>query len=163
LKIACYQGGGKGYGFWGNVNDWNENLSISVISAYREATDKEVEEALLAYAKKKYPKGTTYNSLVNKSRVNESSGDLYRDGKGSFNRIIDRENGNLIFDQRIGFWAEIISTPVFDHKALLDQKQYIMEVDPVKEYPITPDEVYDFDYKEVSKVRVELIKVESIL
>lgn len=92
------------YGKWFNIIDgtWN-----NVSSSYIPATDEEVKERLLSYAREKYPVGTKYTWEWGGVPI------CISDGNFSYNyrtQIYFNECSYCIYDGD-GNWAEIVSTP----------------------------------------------------
>jgi len=95
----------EGYGF--NMDGWGFSDGWAVASFNELATDKEVEEALIKEAKKKYIKGDVYNYAINKQITNRIfSGEIsYSAQTGN---VFDSVNCNLLFNKNNGEWATIV-------------------------------------------------------
>jgi hypothetical protein len=94
------------YGF-NALGEWIDIPANIVTDNIVEASKHEVEEALLSYAKEKYPIGTKYVGIGCNSRENEVKGELHYYSEP--NKITDGWGGAVYCEGR---WAEIIEQPV---------------------------------------------------
>jgi len=112
--FGCYQKDGMGYGFTVSKK-WTDTLSMSDTN-WLPATDEEVKEILLKYAKEQYPAGTKFNSLGGYKELTVTELDINLGIKRTITT-----NGGYIFDITNGKWAEIVSKPILTPKGILEQ------------------------------------------
>jgi len=122
--VICYQENATGYGFWNYK--WSNYYTISDIKNYSKATNEEVIEILLKYAKEQYPVGTIIKSAHHKTTPNTT---MKVDSIGEFTKSDEGKNiiWNIEGKGRYGFlyedgkWAEIVSKPITMGKGILEQ------------------------------------------
>lgn len=123
---------GESYGF--NLgNNWGTDFNCSIKSAdelnFRLATPEEVETAMISYAKKQYPEGTSYKR-VNSATLKSGSTAKIRNGFTWLpNKRILCNNGNVFVD---GTWAELEHSDVEPKPKLTDFPYKVGDVIEVK-------------------------------
>jgi hypothetical protein len=104
--LVCYKGEGEGYGFLNNM--WGSYWCITKREDWKLATEEEVRDALLEFAKKNYPKGTEYVSISTSLTYTSQGGFKYDDGQIMEGRP---DNPRVCSIYKYGKWAKIISKP----------------------------------------------------
>jgi len=119
FMFGCYQKDGMGYGFTVSKK-WTDTLSMSDTN-WLPATNEEVKEILLKYAKEKYPVGTKFISVTATDKQVIAEHEPVYELDGRVDKIGTRDKGTNGIIYYNGKWAEIVSKPITTGKGILEQ------------------------------------------